>query len=289
MTTFITGGASQTGLALARLLHQAGHPVLFGSRVGRNIPSSTAWTPFDWDKPSTFPNAFTFPDLPEIASVYLVVNPGANPLPEVAPFIDLAIEKGVKRFVLLGAADVPKGIEMGRVHEYLEEKGVDFVTLRPTWFIDNLARTQLENICDRNEIATPVPTGRVAFVAVEDIAQVAFDAITYPGPTPKDEGHTAPIILGPNLLTYNELAEILTEVLGRPINHRTITVDELLAQYESFGVQPDSDSAKYLVGLELGLEKGDAEALWHLEEGRKRIGKLMAREWIERNKAIWSK
>jgi len=41
-------------------------------------------------------------------------------LPHVKAFIDLAVTKGVKRFVVLGASAIPKGGSVaGKVHECL--------------------------------------------------------------------------------------------------------------------------------------------------------------------------
>jgi hypothetical protein len=62
---------------------------------------------------------------------------GHGPLSTVKPFIDLAISKGVKRFVLLTAsqAEIGSPVLMGKVHEYLLNIKVDYTVLRPTWFI----------------------------------------------------------------------------------------------------------------------------------------------------------
>ena len=57
------------------------------------------------------------------------------------PFIDLAVNKGVKRLVLLSGATLQKGdLAMGKVHEYLvseemKAKGVEAVILRPSYFL----------------------------------------------------------------------------------------------------------------------------------------------------------
>jgi len=137
MTTLITGGASQTGLALARRLVASSHPVLFGTRTKPAPASLGPSVKFDWNDPSTFPNPFDASS--DIQNVYLL-GPTAtvDPLPKMQPFIDLAVKKGVKKFVLLSSTVAPKGPsshELGRVHTYLESLGVDYVALRPTWFI----------------------------------------------------------------------------------------------------------------------------------------------------------
>ncbi|RXW20213.1 hypothetical protein EST38_g5628 [Candolleomyces aberdarensis] len=296
MTTFITGGASQIGLGLARRLHQADRSILFGSRAGRGT-DGFAWVPFDWDDASTFENAFKRQDIKPVESVYILPAVAIDPLPKVAPFIDLAIEKGVKRFVVISAADCPKGgPEMGAVHGYLEKvvlkkRGlIDYVALRPTWFTDNLSREQYTHIKEHDEVVTPLHKARVPFIAVEDIAQAAFEAIVHEGVIdPEDKANSEPILIGPNLVSYDEVAQILSTVLGRPIKHRTISRDEALAQYISYGF-PEA-SAKIVVEVELSLDKGSAERLMTDDEFAvvRKVGKVGVQEYVEKNKGIWLK
>ncbi|KAJ2915377.1 hypothetical protein MD484_g5032, partial [Candolleomyces efflorescens] len=303
MTTFITGGASQIGLGLARLLLQANRSVLFGSRAGRGIDGGKfTWVPFDWNDPSTYANAFNHRAQDDIVkpieSVYVLSPNGMNPLPQVTPFIDLAVQKGVKRFVLISGADAFKGGEdsMGAVHGYLgkvalESRGlVDYVALRATWFTDNLARGQYLNIKERDEIVTPLPTARVPFIAVQDITQAAFDAIVYEGYIdPEDEAQSGPILVGPDLISYDEVAQILTTALGRPIKHRIISRDESVAIYTAYGLP--KEVAEALVDIELALEKGSAEKLVTDKEfdGVRKVGKVGVKEYVEKNKGLWVK
>ena len=134
MTILITGGTGKTGIKLAQLLNKAGHPVLLTSRKGE-VPHPFKGVKFDWLDPSTFTNPFDVD--PGIDRVYVVGPVGVlDMLPHVQPFIDLAVTKGVKQFVVLGSSQTPKGGPIaGKVHKYLEEIGVDYAVLRPTWWV----------------------------------------------------------------------------------------------------------------------------------------------------------
>lgn len=57
--------------------------------------------------------------------------------PPMKTFIDLAMQKGVKRFVLLSASllDVGDGPMMGKVSKYVTSLNVEYAILRPTWFM----------------------------------------------------------------------------------------------------------------------------------------------------------
>ena len=138
MSTLILDGGSQVGLRLAGLLREAGKPVIFGSRSGARLPAGSPSVKFDWDDPATFEMAFTLGQ--NIDYVYLIGPSRApDPLVKVKPFIDLAVTKGVKRFIVLSAAGSftekgPDSTSTGRVHTYLDDQGLDYVVLRPTWF-----------------------------------------------------------------------------------------------------------------------------------------------------------
>lgn len=137
MTTLITGGGSATGTALAKLLKDAGRDVLFASRSSNRIPGGFDHVKFDWADPSTF--SAPFDSGRDIHFVYLLLAGVMDPLAAAKPFIDLAVEKGVTRFVLLSAAGFwtekgPQAMAVGQVHTYLDERGLDYVALRPTVF-----------------------------------------------------------------------------------------------------------------------------------------------------------
>ena len=102
MSTLILGGGSQVGLRLAELLYEARKPVIFGTRSGARIPAGAPSVKFDWDDPATFDGAFTLGQ--SIDYVYILGRSrDRDPLIKVKPFIDLAVTKGVKRFIVLSA------------------------------------------------------------------------------------------------------------------------------------------------------------------------------------------
>lgn len=132
MTTLITGGTGRTGLILAKLLTDAGHSALLTSRKGE-APSPFKAVKFDWFDKSTFENPFKADST--IDRVYIIAPHGLHPGPIVKPFIDLAIAKGVKRFVLLGGShQTSKTPATGEVQKLLEESSVDYAILKANWF-----------------------------------------------------------------------------------------------------------------------------------------------------------
>lgn len=72
----------------------------------------------------------------------------------------------------------------------------------------------------------PAQWCRAAFIDAEDIAAVAAHALTAPTPPNTDW-----ILTGPQALSYDAVAAVLTEVTGRPVRHRSVSVEEMRARH----------------------------------------------------------
>jgi len=57
------------------------------------------------------------------------------------------------------------------------------------------------SINSTNSFPTIIPNGKIPFVSIEDIAQAAHDAIV----NPESLGTNEPILIGPELLSYDEV------------------------------------------------------------------------------------
>lgn len=133
MATLITGGTGKTGLALAKLLHRAGHPVLIASRSGK-APEPFKAVEFDWLDPTTFKNPFQ--GNAAIDKLYIVAPSVFDAIRHVKPFLELAVSQGVKRFVAVTSTQSEPGdVPLGTIHQFLLDLKVDYTILRPTWFI----------------------------------------------------------------------------------------------------------------------------------------------------------
>jgi uncharacterized protein YbjT (DUF2867 family) len=132
MTSLLLCGTGSTGLAIAKLLHEANRSVLLTSRTGK-APEPYKAATFDWLDHTTFENPFKADS--NIDRVYIVSPTIYDMLPHAKTFIDLAVTKGVKRFVLLSESQLNPGDPYtGKIHQYLLDIGVDYFVLRPTWY-----------------------------------------------------------------------------------------------------------------------------------------------------------
>lgn len=147
MAILLTGGTdAQTSVHIASRCTKADIPFLFASRRGASEnTNSTLAVRFDWTDPSTYPEPFShvFPDGETITAVYMIMPRVEQPEKHMNAFVDYAITRGVKRFVLMaGTTAALGGYGAGQVWQHLVERGVEYAICRPTWFQGNISSTQ---------------------------------------------------------------------------------------------------------------------------------------------------
>ncbi|MER6290895.1 NmrA family NAD(P)-binding protein [Streptomyces sviceus] len=219
-TTLVIGATGTTGSRTAAQLTAAGHRVKAASRRGTPVADAEP-VPFDWHAPDTHISA-----LDGVDRVYLIPPVGdSDPAAVMLPFLRQARSLGVRRAVLLSSSAIPAGgPAVGMVHQALPGLFEEWAVLRPSWFMQNFtgAHAHGRSIRDDGTIWTATGSGRVAFVDAEDIAAVAVRALT-------DERapDTDLVLTGPEALSHDDIATIITEVTGRSVAHRRLTYEQM--------------------------------------------------------------
>ena len=220
MRILITGASGRVGGALATALK--------GQVDMRLTGRGTGHVPLDFLDPQTFRAALDGCD-----SVFLMRPPQIASGRAFRPFLDAAYSAGVRRMIVLSV----KGAESNPIlpHHGVERevmaRGFDWTMLRPADFMQNLETVHRDDICLRDRIAVPAGCGASAFIDVADVAAVAAKVLQEPGHTRR--GYT---LTGPVALTFHEVAEILSEVLGRPIRYRPPGVLRFIRDRQAAGV-----------------------------------------------------
>jgi len=244
MTAVLVMGASgTTGSRVAAQLAARGVAVRPASRSGA--------VRFDWYDPDTHAEALAGAD-----RMYLVP-PIRDPDPQAVmlPFHDLARAAGVRRAVLLSNSLVSAGGPMtGAVHAAIADTFDEWAVLRPTWFMQNVTggHAHATSIRAASAIATSAGAGRAGFVDAGDIARVAVQALLAPAAV-----NTDLILTGPECLSYDDVAAILTETSGRTITHKRLDPADQPAYYEALGV-PEF-TARFLVGMDWVIASGSED------------------------------
>ncbi|KAG5951671.1 hypothetical protein E4U53_002541 [Claviceps sorghi] len=259
MTILLKGGNGKTARHIATLLHEANVPFVIGSR------SSTPETigchrSFDWLSEATFDNVVSVDgDMEPVSVVWLVPPPILELAPPVIRFINFASSRGVRRFVLLSASIIDKGgPAMGQIHAHLDSlEGISYTVLRPTWFMENFSTGGdflFETIRKEDKFYSAAEDAKVPLISVMDIARVAFRALTAPALENKDH-----ILLGPELLSYDDVAATLSRTLGRKIIHARVTESELAEKLQEGGMP--AEEATMHASLDSIIKAGGDERL----------------------------
>jgi uncharacterized protein YbjT (DUF2867 family) len=130
------------------------------------------------------------------------------------PFIRAAEAAGVRHVVFLSVMGAENAgfIPHAGIERALVESRMAWTFLRPGFFNQNLSTTHAADIRDHDRIFVPAGGGVTAFIDTQDIGAVAARALTEPG----HESATY-TLTSDDLLTYEEIADILTEALDRRI------------------------------------------------------------------------
>ncbi len=258
----ITGGTGKTGRRVAESLRRQNVRTLVASRSA-NGPATVH---FDWSDTATFNGA-----LEEIAAIYLVAPSNvAEPLAAMMPFLERALERGVARFVLLSASSLEEGGPMmGAVHAWLHRHAPRWVVLRPTWFMQNFSEQQhLSTILEEGAIYSATGDGRVGFIDAEDIAATAAQALTAP-----DFPNGDMILTGPETLSYDDVAALISSASGRRVRHHRLTEQELADRFEAGGLA--AHYAHVLAAMDTAISQGAEDRLTN--EVRRATGRAPVR------------
>lgn len=217
----VTGATGKTGRSLIAQLSAKEIPYRAASRTGER--------PFDWTRPETWE-----PALDGVAAVYLVAPPAVDdPYAKIIDFLTAAQRSGPRRFVFLGMAGLPAGGPAhGQVHQWLADNSDDWAVLSPSAFMQNFSEGPLlAGIRDEATFYSNTATGRVGFIDAHDIAAAAFAALTAPGPINSDL-----VLTGGQTLSYDDVAELISQACGRPITHTHISTEALIERFLARGL-----------------------------------------------------
>lgn len=213
-TVLVTGATGNVGsevvLALAGKANIRA-AVTDVEKARAKLPPGTELVRFDFEDASTFAAAFAGVD-----RLFLMRPPHISDPKVIAPSIEAAKAAGVKQIVFLSlqGAESNSIVPHAKIEKLLLTCGVPYTFLRPSFFMQNLTGQHRDEIRQRNEIFVPAGHGRTSFIDVRDIAAVAALTLT-------EDGHEnkAYTLTGSEALTYDEVAQILTEVTGRPVRY----------------------------------------------------------------------
>ena len=176
----------------------------------------------DYNRPETLRAAFQGCD-----KLFLLGPNALNQTQLELNAVETAKAVGVRHIVkqsVMGADEEAFGL--AKVHrpveKAIESSGFAWTFLRPNSFMQNVVTYKGETIKAEGTFYSASGKAKISHVDVRDIAAVAVKALT----EPNHEGK-AYTLSGPEALTYDELANELSKVLGRSISHINLSPSDL--------------------------------------------------------------
>lgn len=261
----VVRAAQAAGIAVRRT-HRPGAAATAGS-VALDFADRTTWAPA----------------LSGASCLFLMRPPPISDMDAtLIPFVAAARAAGVARIVFLSVtrADRSRWVPHHAVERALMAGPADWTILRAGFFARNLQDAYRDDIVRDDRLYVPAGRGRVAFLDLRDLAEVAVLAATAGDPPGR-----AHVLTGPRAVTFDEVAALLGDVLGREISYRPAGILPYVAHLRRQG-RPWI-AALIQTYLHVGLRLGQAETL------SDPIPRLLGREatpieaYIARSAALW--
>ena len=230
----VTGATGLLGGRVAALLSQRGVPIRMIVRDPARAPALPG---------AEVAIAAGYHDTDEMAAALrgaqtlLLVSGRESPtrLEEHKSAVDAAARARVQRIVYTSFANASADTAfiLGRQHYHTEEhiraSGLQFTFQRDNFYLDFVPFfTNAEGV-----IAAPAGDGAAAFVARDDVADVAAAVLTEPG----HEDKIYPLT-GREALTLDRAAALLSDAIGHEIGYRPETIEQAYASRADYGA-PD--------------------------------------------------
>jgi uncharacterized protein YbjT (DUF2867 family) len=250
----VTGATGNVGSAVVRALLAKGMAVrAAGSDLARLrllLGPQVAVAQLDFYQPATFAAA-----LMGCERLFLMRPPAISQVRRtLLPFLDTARALGVRQVVFLSVqgADKKPLIPHHAVERHLQAGPPQWTLLRPGFFAQNLGDAYRRDLTERGRLYVPAGAGRVAFIDVRDIAEVAALALH----DPSAHYGAAYTLTGPSALGFAEVAQLLSHKLARPIRYQAASLLGYLLHLRRQGMP--LSQAIVLTILHFGLRLGQA-------------------------------
>ncbi|GAA1610964.1 SDR family oxidoreductase [Kribbella karoonensis] len=242
----VTGANGRPGSAVVREFARHGHPVRAlvrdPAKVGdlANLPGVEV-VHGDMLRPETLQ-----PALAGVRRALMISGAGPQLLETQCTFVDAAHRAGVEHLVKFSGKDSIEGFDPERFrstrsHEqilrYLVASGLPWTVLRPSQFME-VYFEEVPDLVGTGELRLPLGDTTLAPIAIEDIAKIAYAVLTTDG-----HEYTTYSMTGPESLTMADVADRLSDAVGRPIRYRSVTSAEKQQDWLKAGYPPPRAAA----------------------------------------------
>ncbi|MGE4289642.1 MAG: NmrA family NAD(P)-binding protein [Salinivirgaceae bacterium] len=237
----ITGATGNIGIEVIRFLYQTNtnHRIVAGVRnpdkakiLFKDYPK-LEYVRFDFENSSSFA-----PALKGIERVFLLRPPNLSAVDKhFKPFIETIKQKRINELVFLSVqgAEKSKVIPHNKIERLVIESGLDYIFLRPSYFMQNLTTTLLNDIKTKRAIILPSGKAKFNWIDINNIAE------------------TGAIVLN-NFETYKNQALELTGMENESFDKVTALINKAIKNPISY--QSVNPLRFYMIKKQEGMAKG---------------------------------
>jgi len=242
MVITIIGSTGTIGTELVRLLSDAEVPT---RAVFRNPTNLQPRRGIVWLRADLHDAALLEPALAGTTRLFLLTDNQAGFADLQIRILRAAESLGVEHVVklsALGASNHSKSWiarEHWQVEQALQKSSMTWTILRPHAFMQNWLGELADSVHRNGVIESPIEDGRVPFIDTRDIAAVAREALLRPA----DHAGQRYFLTGGEAVGFADVAAALTELTGRTVAYRPISMEAERARMEAAGVAPDQVQA----------------------------------------------
>ena len=225
----VTGATGKTGMPVVRLLRERGFPVRafvhqFDERSEQLQVLGAEVAVGDFLDLASVRKA-----MQGIERVYFCYPPQGDRLLEAATHIAVAArDEGVEAVVNMSQISAREKAKSPLAHHHwLSEQvfdwaGIGASHIHPTFFTEDIYLFTGDSIAREGKIYLPFGDGTHAPVSAEDIARVVVGMLADPEP------HVGKhyVLTGPRDMKIEEMAEVLSEVLGQPVDYVNVPIEK---------------------------------------------------------------
>ncbi len=216
----VTGASGNVGFEVIRYLYEiegnfevvAGVRNIDGAKKSLSQFPNLKYVHFDFENPATFDGA-----LQDIDSIFLMRPPHISDVAKYfAPLIAKIKSRGITEIVFLSVqgADKSKIIPHARIEDLIKASGVDFIFLRPGYFMQNLTTMLQKDIIEKHKIMLPAGRAKFNWIDVCNLGEAAALLIA----RFSEFKNQAYDITGYENENFDTVCNYLTQVLAKPIH-----------------------------------------------------------------------
>lgn len=287
-TTLVTGATGNVGGQVAQRLLDTGANVRVAVR-DLSSEKATAWKKagaevvhYDYSDVTTLR-----PAMDGVDRLFLMTPMVEDPLPLNMAAIDAARDAGVSFVAKLSAIGADplalsgQACMYGQVEAVIKGSGLDWSMLQPTFYMTNLVHHAGETIRSENAFYGASDGNATSYVSPDDVAHVAAIVLS----DPDSHRGQSYVLTGPQALTENEVACILSDVTGRKIMYQDIGLEGIRSgMIESGSPQWLADG---MVDLESSKVNGVADGISPSVEKVTGLRGETFEQYARRNAAAW--